>query len=849
MIAALLTQFKFNNQNSVAAMEYSKTFTGTLTAPDGTVRHFINGALAREGDLPAVEYPDGSVVYYIENPKRGVFGQRLSVEHRTNGPALIRSDGDQMYYQFGKLHRNPDEGPAVILQSGVKKWFKSGECVRVEPPQSPLPSPSTHPVSTPAAMNTNTTPKARAEALQVHLCRLAHAYYVLDAPLASDSEYDALFRELEALEAQYPDLVISESPTQRVGGAPLKSFESVRHTTAMLSLANAMDEQEAQRFAANCAASLGLDIEEVVYGLEDKYDGIAITLKYVDGLLIQAATRGDGESGENVTEQARTVKSIPLRLTEPVSLEVRGEMMMLDRDFERVNAELVEAGKKPLVNPRNGAAGAVRQLDPKITASRRLTFFAYGLNAADEHAFEDQMDVLDYLKTLGFRVSPNVQRVVGFEGMKNGFAEMAAKRKSLGWGIDGVVFKVLNLQDQEKIGWNSRTPKFAIAWKFPPEEMPTLLQGIDVQVGRTGALTPVARLRLVFVGGVTVSNVTLHNAGQIKAKQIRVGDTVIVRRAGDVIPEIVGPIMELRPEGTVEWEMPSFCPACGSPVHQIGAEHYCSGGSTCPEQRLHRIAHFSSRLAMDIEGLGETKVATLLAEGFITKASDLFSLDADRLAHIPGFGDQSVSKLVAAIAGTRNRPLHKMIFALGIEGVGEKSAKDLANAFGTWERFSSATKQELLSVGDVGEITSDSILDFLASPETSVEARRLANFIAPMPVERIYGGVFEGKSLVLTGTFPSLSREAATNLIESAGGKVAGSVSKKTFALVAGDSAGSKLDKAKSLNIQVWDEAWLLAQVGEQRVASTEAAGYKATPESTSESSDQPASTLQSSLF
>ncbi len=831
-------------------MEYSKTFTGALTAPDGTIRYFVNGALARDGDLPAVEYPDGSVVFYVENPKRGGFGQRLSVEHRTAGPALIRSNGDQMFYHLGKLHRDPDEGPAVILHTGVRKWFKDGECLRVERPQSStLPSPSIHHIFPSVAMNSNTTPTKRAEALQAQLSRLAHAYYVLDAPLVSDPEYDALFRELELLEAQHPELVIPDSPTQRVGGAPLKSFESVQHTTAMLSLANAMDEQEAQRFAANCAASLGVDIEEVVYGLEDKYDGIAITLKYAEGFLIQAATRGDGESGENVTEQVRTVKSVPLRLPAPIDLEVRGEMLMLNRDFARVNAEFIAAGKKPLVTPRNGAAGAVRQLDPKVTASRRLTFFAYGMNADNGHAFVDQMEVLDYLKTLGFRVSPNVQRVTGFEGMKKGFADMAAKRKTLGWGIDGVVFKVLNLEHQEQIGWNSRTPRFAIAWKFAPEEMPTILQSIDVQVGRTGALTPVARLRPVFVGGVTVSNVTLHNAGQIKVKQIRVGDTVIIRRAGDVIPELVGPMIDRRPEGTTEWEMPSSCPECGSPVHQIGAEHYCSGGVTCPEQRLYRIAHFSSRLAMDIEGLGETKVAILLSEGFITKASDLFSLDAPRLAQLPGFGEQSVSKLVAAIAGTRNRPLHKMIFSLGIEGVGASSAKDLANTFGTWERFSSATKAELLAVADVGEVTSDSILDFLASPETADEAHRLADLIAPMPVERAQGGVFDGKSLVLTGSFPTLSREVATKLIEGAGGKVAGSVSKRTFAVIAGEAAGTKLDKAKSLNVPVWDEAWLLAKVTSPLGTLADVASQDNQAETSPQLSGKRSSTPQSSLF
>lgn len=791
--------------------EYSKTFTGMLTAPDGTIRHFINGALGREGDLPAVEYPDGVVVFYSENPKRGGFGQRASVEHRIGGPALIRANGDQIYYQFGKIHRDPDEGPAVILHSGVRKWFVKGECVRYEIPQQATP-PAPLQTKLPA-MNQNTSPEERVAVLRAHVARLAHAYYVLDAPLVSDGEYDALYRELEQLEAEYPELVTPDSPTRRVGGTPLKEFASVTHRTPMLSLANAMNEDEVRRFAQSCADALGADIEAVEYACEDKYDGLAITLTYAAGLLVQAATRGDGETGEDVTAQVRTVQSVPLRLPEPLTIEVRGEMMMLDADFAKVNAELVAAGKAALVNPRNGAAGAIRQLDPKVAASRRLTFFAYGLNGAEEHAFADQVSVLDFLKGCGFRVSPNVKRVTGFDGIRVAFAEMAARRKTLGWGIDGVVFKVADLALQEQIGWNHRTPKFAVAAKFAPEELPTELLAIDIQIGRTGAVTPVARLKPVFVGGVTVTNVTLHNLGQIRLKDVRVGDTVIVRRAGDVIPEVVGPLLDRRPAGAVQWEMPAACPECGSPLHPIGAEHFCSGGSLCPAQRLYRIAHFASRLAMDIEGLGESTVATLLNDGFIARASDLFSLDAARLATRPGFGDQSAANLAAAIAGTRGRPLPKFLFSLGIEGVGERTAKDLARTFGTWEAFAAATREELLTVPDVGEITTESILEFLRSPDTADEAHRLAGLIAPSAVDKAVVGVLTDKTVVLTGTLPTLSREAATAMIEAAGGKVAGSVSKKTYCVVAGEAAGSKLEKARSLSVPVWDEAELIARI------------------------------------
>lgn len=799
-------------------MAYNKHFTGTLTAPDGTKRHFINGALGRGDDLPAVEYPDGSIVFYVENPKRGGFGQRDALEHRTTGPALVRSNGDQFFYHYGKLHREPEAGPAVILHDGILKWFQDGECLRIERPNDspPLPSPASGTTTIQEAMTSEITAASRVGHLRTELNALAHAYYVDDAPLVTDGEYDALFRELVALESRNPHLVSDDSPTQRIGGAPLKAFAQVRHATAMLSLANAMEEGEAHRFAVSCAAALKQDIQDVIFCLEDKYDGLAITLKYEKGRLVQAATRGDGETGENVTDQVRTIRTVPIRLAEPIDLEVRGEAMMLDRDFERVNNELAAAGKKTLVNPRNGAAGAIRQLDPKVTASRRLTFFAYGLNVPENLELVNQFSALAYLKSLGFRVSPNVRQVKGFEGMKAGFAEMEAKRKSIGWGIDGVVFKVSNFEQQEQIGWLSRTPSFAIAWKFAPEEMPTILQSIDVQVGRTGALTPVARLQPVFVGGVTVSNVTLHNAAQINAKQVRIGDTVLVRRAGDVIPEIKGALMERRPEGTVEWEMPSSCPECGSAVHSIGAEHYCTGGSVCPSQRLYRISHFAGRLAMDIEGLGESKVATLISEGFIEKASDLYNLDEERLANVPGFGVQSVSKLVSAIAGTRHRPLQKLIFSLGIEGVGEGSSKRLANAFCTWANFAAASRADLLSVPDIGEVTADSILDFFSSPGTREEACRLAELIAPTDVQKVQGGIFAGKSIVLTGSFPTLSREAAGKMIEAAGGKVGSGVSKNTFALVAGEAAGSKLEKAKALGIPVFDEAWLLSQIATQ---------------------------------
>lgn len=832
--------------------EYSKSFTGVLVDPDGNRRYFVDGANTREGDLPAIEYADGRKVWRIVNPKRGGFGQRDALVHRMGGPAVIGPNGDEYWFEMDKLHC--EDGPAVRLVSGVMKWFVRGDLVRME--GLPAANPDRDylcrqpPGVTPSVEVQPPLSEEEAAALiaslSARLNRYAHAYYVLDAPEVSDGEYDALFRELSALEAKFPALVMADTPTQRVGGMPLAEFQSVTHGTPMLSLKDAMNEAEAQRFAQSCADALGVGIDEVVYGSEDKYDGLAITLSYREGRFVQAATRGDGETGEDVTAQVRTVKSIPLSLPTPFTLEVRGEMMMLDADFAKVNASLAAAGKKTLVNPRNAAAGSVRQLDPKVTATRRLTFFAYGLNTSEDVALTDQLAILDFLKTLGFRVSPHVCQVVGFSGMKEAFARMGEKRKSLGWGIDGVVFKVADFSSQEKIGWNHRTPKFAIAWKFPPEEMPTELQGIDVQVGRTGAVTPVARLKPVFVGGVTVTNVTLHNLGQIRLKDVRVGDMVLVRRAGDVIPEIVGPMLDRRPDNLAEWHMPEHCPECGSALHLVGAEHFCSGGSRCPAQRLYRIAHFASRLTMDIDGLGESTVETLLAESFITRASDLYSLDLARLATMPGFGVQSAGNLASAIAATKGRPLPKFLFGLGIETVGERTAKDLARAFGTWEAFTVATREDLMAVPDVGDVTADSILEFMRSPDTMDEAQRLAVLICPQAVEKVKEGRLTGKTLVLTGVLPNLSREAATAMIEAAGGKVAGSVSKKTYCVVAGESAGTKLDKAKTLKLPVWDEAALLAFIGLDVVAEQETV---ATPQELAVTARAVAAAVQSTLF
>ena len=794
--------------------KYSKHFTGVLTDQNGAQRHFIDGGYGRADGGPAVEYPDGTQCWYVANPKRGGFGQRDSLEHREDGPAVIRANGDCYWFCLGKLHR--EDGPAVELVSGVKKWFLKGDFVRLERPHDDAgrSSPQIQPCTLEPNMDMILSPAAQIATLRTRVANLAHAYYVLDSPEVSDGEYDVLFRQLQQLEAGHPELITPDSPTQRVGGAPLKELASVTHRAAMLSISNAMDEYEAERFVQSCAEELGITPEELLLTREPKYDGLAIGLTYQGGLLVQAATRGDGTTGEDVTAQVRTVKTIPLRLPEALTIEVRGEVMMLDADFTLVNERQRAAGEKEFANPRNAAAGALRQLDPKITAQRRLSFFAYGITAPESLSLTDQDGVLAFLQGQGFRVSPLVKRVKGVAGMREAYEEVARLRPSLGYAIDGVVFKTSSIEQQEQIGWNHRTPKWAVAWKFPPEEVPTEMLAIDVQVGRTGAITPVARLKPVSVGGVTVTNVTLHNLGQIHLKDVRVGDTVLVRRAGDVIPEIVRPLLDRRPEGAQPWAMSDTCPECGSALHKIGAEHFCSGGSLCPAQRLYRITHFASRLAMDIEGLGETTVKTLLEQGFITKASDLFRLDTTRLAALPGFGATSADNLATAIDNSCGTPLPKFLFALGIEGVGERTAKDLAMAFGNWDEFAVCTRNSLLSVPDVGEVTADSILEFLKSRETAEEAYRLVGLIQPQAVQRGAGGVFVGKTLVLTGTLPTLTREAATTMIEAAGGKVAGSVSKKTYAVVVGESAGSKLEKARTLSIPVWDETAFLAQFG-----------------------------------
>lgn len=663
--------------------------------------------------------------------------------------------------------------------------------------------------------------------LRDHVAYLAHAYYVKDAPLVSDEVYDGLFRKLQELEAECPELVTPDSPTQRVGGAPVAGLVSVRHLVPMLSIDNAMNAEKARAFLESMAATLKISPQSVIMTREPKYDGLSCGLRYENGLLTRAVTRGDGESGEDVTAQVRAIQTVPLRLSRPFTGEVRGEVLMTKRDFRRLNERQAAAGEKEYANPRNAAAGSLRVLDPKVTASRRLSFFAYTLVDAPSHGYTTHADALDSLVDLGFSVSDLFKTVVGVDQVLESFQEVQSLRDDLPFEIDGVVYKLALFEHQDALGWNSRTPRWAFAYKFTAEERPTKLEAIDIQVGRTGKLTPVGRLAPVQVGGVTVTNVSLHNQHQVNnIKGVRVGDTVIIRRAGDVIPELVRPLIELRPENSVAFKMPAHCPTCGCTVKFIQGseegmgEHYCTGGSICADQRLFRLTHFAGRLGMDIDGLGEGSVKDLLAHDLIGYASDLYTFDASQCASLQGWGDTSAAKLSAGIAASVGRPLRRFIYALGIEGVGEGTAKRLAQHFGTWEAVRAATYDDLMAITDIGPITAGSIVAAFADEHFGPEIDLLASRVSPAPEEKASSaGVFTGKTVVVTGTLPTLSREAAKALVEKLGGKASDSVSKKTFAVVVGEGAGSKLTKAQELGIPVYDEAWLLAQAEQPSTA------------------------------
>lgn len=670
----------------------------------------------------------------------------------------------------------------------------------------------------------------RARWLRSEIERHNYAYYVLDAPLVPDAEFDALFRELQSLEEAHPDLLTADSPTQRVGGKPLPAFSPVRHVVPMLSIRTETDTgpDGALAFDARVRKLLELpeDAPPVTYAAELKFDGLAINLRYIDGLLVQAATRGDGETGEDVTQNIRTIRQIPLRLNgdAPPVLEVRGEVFMSRPDFERYNARQRSQGRATLVNPRNGAAGSVRQLDPRLAAERPLSFFAYGLGETQGWSRPaSHSEILDALAALGLPVCQHRLVAYGAGNLVDFHQKILAQREQLPFDIDGVVYKVNALVQQDVLGFVSREPRWAVAHKYPAEEALTLVEAIDVQVGRTGAITPVARLKPVFVGGVTVTNATLHNEDEARRKDVRLGDTVVVRRAGDVIPEVVSVLLERRPTRDLfggealhpPFALPDFCPECGSTVARAEDEAIarCTGGLVCPAQRKQALIHFAARRAMDIEGLGDKLVDQLVDAGLVHTPADLYGLSADSLAGLERMGEKSATNLCAAINASRNTTLNRFIFALGIRNVGEATARDLARHFGDIEVLMAADAAALQGVRDVGPIVAESIVRFFAEAHNREVIAGLMRAGVHWPaIEPVlqHPQLLAGKTLVLTGTLPTLKRDEAKAMIEAAGGKVAGSVSRKTDFVVAGEEAGSKLDKARDLGVAIIDEAELV---------------------------------------
>jgi len=671
-------------------------------------------------------------------------------------------------------------------------------------------------------------------------------YYVYDEPSISDAEYDGLMRQLEGLEAEHPELVTPESPTQRVGAAPVSAFGSVRHVVPMLSLNNAFDEEEVTAFDRRVTDTLrgaGLlgPAQQADYFCELKLDGLAISLRYEDGRLVQAATRGDGQTGEDVTSNIRTIKAIPLQLkgAAPKVLEVRGEVLMNRADFEKLNVAQAKRDEKVFFNPRNAAAGSLRQLDPRITAKRPLRFFAYGwgevqgLPGAQNGQFDEtsagagQASVLPekshgamlaWLHELGLPVNMmHNHRATGAEGLMAFYAKVGAMRATLPYDIDGVVYKVDSLPAQKVLGFVARAPRFALAHKFAAEEATTTLLDIEVQVGRTGAITPVARLKPVFVGGVTVTNATLHNEDEIRRKDVRIGDTVIVRRAGDVIPEVLGPVLEKRPDDAREFVMPTACPVCGSAIERLEDETIarCTGGLFCGAQRKQTLWHAASRKALDIEGLGEKLVDQLVDSGRVKTLADLYSLRPLELVGLDRMGQKSADNLVAAIEKAREPGLGRLLFALGIRHVGETTARDVARHFGSIDAIMDADEEALSSVPDVGPVVAASIRRFFAEQHNRDVIEQLkAQGVNPVAEAVPQGTTLAGKTFVLTGTLPNWTREEASMHIQAAGGKVSGSVSKKTAYLVAGEEAGSKLTKAQELGVTVLDEDALKALLG-----------------------------------
>lgn len=700
---------------------------------------------------------------------------------------------------------------------------------------------------------------ARMRELEAKISAADHAYYVLDDPILSDEEYDRLYHELAALEARFPELVSPASPTHRVSGAVREDLPKVTHAQPMLSIHTETDftAEGAKAFDERVRKELGLTDEDapVVYDCELKFDGLAMSMRYEKGVLVLAATRGDGTTGEDVTANVRTIRTIPLKLDGvPDVFEVRGEVIMHRADFHALNERQLKDGKKTFVNPRNAAAGSLRQLDPKVTAARRLHFYAYALGECSAPDFAaSQTELLDRFKALGLPVADMRRRVEGPEALAAFHDEVAANRAELPFDIDGVVYKVDDFGLQRELGFLSREPRWACAHKYPPEEAVTVLEAIDVQVGRTGKLTPVARLAPVFVGGVTVSNATLHNESFIAELDLCIGDSVVVRRAGDVIPEVVRVLHERRPEGARRFQMPDHCPVCGSATIRDEEEKdtRCTGGLFCPAQVKLAIVHFASRRAAGIDGLGEKIVTMLVDEGLVSTPADLFHLTHEALTDfitatkgtekpVRRMGSKAAQNLLDNLERAKSTTFARFIFALGCRHVGEATALTLATHFGTLDALRNATLEELTHVDDVGEIVGESVHAFFKEPHNEEVIGELitAGMHWPAVEKKTTASAVAGKTFVITGTLPTLKRDAAKDMLIAAGAKVAGSVSKKTDFVVAGAEAGSKLEKAEALGVKVIDEAEMLAMLsapGEATAATEEAAAEEPASETPQE--------------
>ena len=663
--------------------------------------------------------------------------------------------------------------------------------------------------------------KQQIESLRSQINQHNYSYYVLDQPSIPDSEYDRLFRELLALEEKYPDLIAPDSPTQRVGATPLSSFKQVQHEVAMLSLGNVFSVDELEAFNKRVCDRISFS-ESVEYSAEPKLDGLAVSLLYEKGVLLRGATRGDGAMGEDITSNIRTIDTVPLKLIGadiPTRLEVRGEVFISRQGFEEMNARARSSGEKIFANPRNAAAGSLRQLDSRITAKRPLEIYFYGVGILEGVSTPTtHSEMLLLLRSLGLRVNNESRVVKGVTGCLRYYDGIGKKREKLAYDIDGVVYKVNDLAAQDRLGFVSRAPRWAVAHKFAAQEEITVLNAIEFQVGRTGALTPVARLEPVNVAGVIVSNATLHNMDEVERKDVRVGDTVIVRRAGDVIPEVVAAVLDRRPKQTKKIKMLKRCPICNSEVIRIEGEAVsrCSGGLYCSAQRKQAIKHFASRKAMDIEGLGDKLVDQLVDESLIEHIDDLFHLSVDQLAALERMGQKSAENLISALDKSKTTSLAKFIYALGIREVGEATAQNLAGHFGGLDKLMQADEEELLAVPDIGPVVAKHIATFYQQKHNRDIINRLQKSGINWPAEKSSSAserVLEGNTYVLTGTLSSMTRDEAKQKLQALGAKVAGSVSKKTTAVIAGENAGSKLDKAETLGVEVLSERDLLQLV------------------------------------